>query len=151
MADVLEAAEIIGQHNPSPAGGAIAADAERQAASASSTGDIIKARMPFMVKGAGYAMEGGNTPLNDPLQVMAKATQATLDLRTETYRGYRDKSSVTKSLNSGFLNQFGYLKTALQMPSLGEQLASVFANLPGGTEAFNKSFTAGNLGIGSVG
>lgn len=151
MADVLEAAHEIGRHNPAPAGagGNIAAEAAAQAAKSGNTGDVIKARMPYMVKGAGYAFEGGNTPLTDPVQVMAKAHQATLDLRTETYRGYQDKAGVVKSLNSGFMNQFGYLKTALNMPSIGEQLGQIFAAMPGGADAF-KSFTAGNLGIGSV-
>jgi hypothetical protein len=152
MADVLEAAREIGQHDPAPAGvaGSVAAEAAAQASRASSTGDIIKARMPFMVKGAGYAMPGGNTPLSDPVQIMTKAQQATIDLRTETHRGYAAKSDVVKSFNPDFLNQFGYLKTALSMPSLGEQLQQVFAGIPGGSDAWNKSFTAGNLGLPGV-
>lgn len=151
MADLLEAAAEIGRHNPAPgaAGTDVLASAERDAAKASYTGDVIKARMPQMVKGAGYAIEGGNKPLTDVAQVTQKAAMATYELRSETYRGYRGRADVVKSFNGGFLNQFGYLKTALSMPSLHEQLGQIFSAMPGGADAF-KNFTAGNLGIGSV-
>jgi hypothetical protein len=33
---------------------------------------------------------------------------------------------------------------------MGEQIAQIFQQIPGGAEALAKSFTAGNLGIGSV-
>ena len=81
---------------------------------------MIKSRMPGLVKGAGYA---GNRqrPLEYPTEIMLKAQQATLDLRTETARGDTSRAEVTKGLNQGFLSQFGYLKTALTTPTIGEQ------------------------------
>lgn len=143
MADILTA-EL-----PAPGVGQANTEAANEASRYSSTGDMLKARMPFMVKGAGYAPEGGNAPLGNQSEIMHKATQASTDLRTETYRGYQDKASVVKGLNPNFLNQFGNLKTALTAPSLGEQLSQIIGKMPGGADAL-KSFTAGNLGIGSV-
>jgi hypothetical protein len=139
--------------DPAPAAPAAQAGQVVKAAEAESTrynhsGDMLKARMPFMVKGAGYA-GGGNEPLTDPVAIMTKSHQAAMDLRAETQRGFYAKSDVVKGLNPGFLNQFGYLKTALNTPSLGEQLSQVLGNMPGGADAL-KSFTAGNLGIGTV-
>lgn len=115
-----------------------------------STGDAIKGAMPDLVKGAGLAAKGGNQPLTDPRQITVLASQAALDLRTEVHRGYTAKADVVKSWNGDFLNQFGALRTALMTPSIGEQITQLFQNLPGGAEALAKSFTAGNLGIGSV-
>jgi len=121
------------------------------AARHSTTGDAIKSAMPDLVKGAGLARRGGNTPLTDSRDIALRAHQATLDLRGEVARGYSARSEVVKSgFSSGFLNQFGALRTALMTPSIGEQIAQVFANLPGGAEALSKSFTAGNLGLGSI-
>ena len=125
------------------------ADAASAAGSFSTTGDMIKGRMPDLVKGAGLAQKGGNTVLSDPGDILTRSAQATLALRMETAQGYRAKSSVVKSFKGDFLSQFGALRTALEAPSLGEQMASAFAGMPGGADVA-KSFTAGNLGIGSV-
>jgi hypothetical protein len=141
--DILNAAPIA---PTSEQGQAIVTDALR----GSTTGDAIKSAMPELVKGAGFAPKGGNTPLNDPRDIALRAHQATLDLRNEVRRGYSSRADVVKSFNGGFLNQFGALRTALSTPSIGEQIAQVFSQLPGGAEALAKSFTAGNLGIGSV-
>ena len=106
--------------------------------------------MPAMVKGAGYAGPGGNTPLTDAADIATRTHNATMALRTETWRGYNAKSDVVnKGFNQGFLNQFGNLKTALTMPSIQEQIGQLVGMLPGGGDAL-KSFTAGNLGIGTV-
>lgn len=123
---------------------------EADASRYSSTGDAIKSAMPELVKGAGFAPRGGNTPLTDPRDIALRAHQATLDFRAAVSKGYSARSEVVKSLNPGFLNQFGALRTALMTPSLGEQIASIFSNLPGGAEALQKSITAGNLGLGSI-
>lgn len=136
--------------SPLPASvGEVAAKAAADAARYATTGDMIKSRMPALVKGAGFASIGGNQPLADPVAITTKSAQAALDLRTETYRGYADRQSVVKGLSPGFLDQFGTLKTALTAPSLNEQLSQVLGQMPGGADAL-KSFTAGNLGIGSV-
>lgn len=111
----------------------------------SRTGDMLKAKMTHLVKGAGF-VGNGNTPLSDPGVVTTKAHQATMELRSETHRGYTNRASVVKSMNPGFLDQFGTLKTALNMPSVGEQISQVLNQIPGGGDAL-KSFTAGNLGM----
>lgn len=142
-------ADVLTSEPPAPTaltGSTAAAGAE--AARYNTTGDMIKARMPALVKGAGYAT-GSNAPLSDPTDIMNRAAQATVDLRAETSRGFRDRASVAKGFRPDFLNQFGALKTALTMPSLGEQLSQVLGGMPGGADAL-KSFTAGNLGIGTV-
>ena len=141
-------ADIMTTETDAPTTGTISKAASVEAGRFNATGEMLRARMPQMVKGAGY-VGNGNTPLSDEVQIMTKAHQAALDLRTETYRGYQDKPGVVKGLNGDFLNQFGYLKTALSAPSLGEQLGQIFGGMPGGADAF-KSFTAGNIGVGSV-
>ena len=111
------------------------------------TGKALMAAMPDLVKGAGFATKGGNQPLTDPTQITLRAQQAATDLRAATYQGFNSKSSVVKSMNDGFLNQFGALRTALTAPSIGEQFAQVLGQL---NPDLTRSFTAGNLGIGSV-
>jgi hypothetical protein len=113
----------------------------------STTGDAIRAAMPELVKGAGLARRGGNMPLEDPAKISVLAAQAAVDLRSEVRRGYVSKSSVVKSMNQGFLSQFGALQTALTAPSIAEQVAQVLGQL---NPDLTRSFTAGNLGIGSV-
>ena len=140
--------DVLNAENISP-NGAVLNDAAREVGKYSNAGDMIKSRMTYMVKGAGYAAPGGNTPLNDQNQIVTKAHQATMDLRSATYQGYENRQQVTKGLNQGFLNQFGYLKSALTAPSIGEQVSQLVGGMPGGTDAL-KSFTAGNLGIGSI-
>lgn len=120
----------------------------------SNVGDAIKSRMPELVKGAGMAHKGGNKPLDNYTDIMTRSAQASLDIRLATREGFVNKAAVTGSLNQGWLNDFGALKTALTMPSIMEQISSLVSMLPGGGEALKsyaaKSFTAGNLGIGSV-
>jgi len=110
-------------------------------------GDVIKASMPALVKGAGYVH--GNQPIDDPVQITTRAHRATMDLRVATRRGYTNKSSVVGGFNKRFLDDHGYLKTALTTPSLFDQLQQLFKSVPGADNAF-KSFTAGNLGVGSI-
>ena len=121
---------------------------ESEASGYSSTGEIIKARMPGLVKGAGFASEGGNQPLTNQSDILTRSAQAALDIRIETRRGFSRKSDVVKSMNPSFLNQFGYLRTALEMPSVGEQLQNFMSAVA--SPDVVRSFTAGNLGIGSV-
>jgi hypothetical protein len=124
------------------------ASAAAEAPRYSRTGDMLKNKMTDLVKGAGF-VGNGNSPISDPTMVTTKAHQATMELRSETHRGYTNRGSVVKSMNPGFLDQFGNLKTALTMPSVGEQIQQVLGSMPGGADAL-KSFTAGNLGIGTV-
>jgi hypothetical protein len=140
-------------------GAVVTAEAASESRQYSRAGEMLAARMPGLVKGAGFANTdhgtigsgrnpAGVAPLTDQTQVMLKAQQATLDLRNETYRGVHARADVVKGLNSGFLDNFGYLKTALTTPSIGDQLTSMLGGLVSPDLA--RSFTAGNLGIGSV-
>jgi hypothetical protein len=113
----------------------------------SSTGEAIANRMPKLMKGAGFVGEGNNTPLTDQTDILRRASQATLDLRMATREGYSSKSSVVKSMSPDFLGQFGALRTALSTPSIQEQLTSFLGTVASPDLA--RSFTAGNLGIGS--
>jgi hypothetical protein len=155
MADILTDSrpEFLTQDPVGASGDAaktVPATAGAEASRYSRTGDMIKARMPDLVKGAGFAPKGGNMPLTDLSDITTRASQATLDLRTETWRGYNARADVVqKGFRADFLNQFGYLKTALSAPSLMEQIGALVGGMPGGAEAL-KSWTAGNLGIGSV-
>ena len=145
MAALLENAET-----PAPAqlAGSVNAQAANEAARYSKTGEMIAARMPDLVKGAGLAPKGGNTLLTDQADILTRSAQASLDIRTETARGFSRKSDVVKSMNPSFLSQFGYLRTALEMPSVGEQLQNFMSAVA--SPDVVRSFTAGNLGIGSV-
>jgi hypothetical protein len=116
--------------------------------------DAIKSRMPDLVKGAGMAFKGGNMPLTNYTDIMTRSAQAAFDIRAETYKGFTDKRAVVAGLNQRWLDDYGAFKTALTMPSVMEQVTQLVSLLPGGGDAvkqyIGKSFTAGNLGIGSV-
>lgn len=130
------------------ANGQVVQEAAREVGNYQHGGDMLKARMPFMVKGAGY-VGNGNEPLRDEMAILTKSHQAALDLRVAVARGHRNKSDVVKGMNQGFLNQHGNLRAALTMPSVGDQIQQIISMMPGGSDAL-KSFTAGNLGIGTV-
>lgn len=140
MADILSAEAL------APVPGAAIAQAAEDAPGFSHTGQMIQSRMNNLVKGAGFI--NGNQPISDPVQITTRAQQATLDLRVATAMGARNKSQVVKGLSSKFLDDFGYLKTALTAPSIADQLQQMLSQLGGADAA--KSFTAGNLGIGSI-
>ena len=54
-------------------------------------------------------------------------------------------------LNPSWLSQFGALKTALDQPSMAESMARALSPYLGvATPDLVRSFTAGNLGLGSV-
>lgn len=132
--------------NPIRQAAQVTADAASEARQYNKAGEMIAAKMPGLVKGAGMA--AGQSRQLDQTEILYKAQQATLDLRTETYRGYNQRADVVKGLNSGFLDNFGYLKTALTAPSIGEQLTQMLGGVV--SPDLQRSFTAGNLGIGSV-
>lgn len=158
MADVLTMPDFVqpdlagqsGAYVPGEGTGKVAADTGYDAPNHSRTGDMIKSTMTELVKGAGYRTKGGNAPLSDMADITNRAAKATVDLRTQTWRGYHARSDVvSKGFNSEFLGRFGNLATALRTPSITEQISQLVNLIPGGAEAL-KSWTAGNLGIGSV-
>lgn len=132
-----------------PAPPAIQQMAQGEAQRHSHTGEVYKNVMPELVKGAGFAPKGGNQPLTDQADILTRAAQATVDMRSETWRGFKGKASVVKGMNPNFLSKYGALKTALTAPSVFDQVSSLVSMIPGGQDAL-KSFTAGNLGIGSI-
>jgi hypothetical protein len=109
----------------------------------SSTGEALVGKMTHLVKGAGFCGEGGNTPLTDQGDIGRRAFEATIDLRTATRQGIYAKREVTKSFNPDFLGQFGAMRTALEAPSIQEFIGTV------ASPDVMRSFTAGNLGLGS--
>lgn len=158
MADVLT--DIASLQAPGPVTGTVAAAAEQEAQSYFSLGrkagtaKMMTGRMPELVKGAGFVGPGGNKPLDNFTDINQRAAEATLKLRAETFTGFHNKAATIGSLNQNWLNDFGALKTAMLQMSPMDYVNSVVSYLPGGSEAvkaaIEKSFTAGNLGIGSV-
>jgi len=142
-------AALLEAEAPAPAAASeVLASAAADSSTYSSTGEMIKGRMPELVKGAGFAPKGGNMPLSDQTDILRRASQASLDLRMETRRGFQSRASVVKSFNPDFLNGFGALRTALETPSIGEQIGSFLGQVA--SPDLVRSFTAGNLGIGST-
>lgn len=131
-----------------PAPGAIQQLAQGEAAKHDQLASAFKAVMPDMVKGAGYRGPGGSKPLDDQMEITTRAAKATLDIRTATAAGYRNKGGVVKSMNPVFLAKYGALKAALERPSLGDQLNSFMGAVA--NPDIVRSFTAGNLAINSV-
>ena len=112
------------------------------------TASAFKSLMPDLVKGAGFRGPGGNAPLNDQMEITARATKATLDVRAATAVGYKSRAAVVKSMNPAFLAKYGALAAALSQPSIGDQLQQFMGAVA--TPDVARSFTASNLGIGSV-
>jgi len=131
-----------------PQPGSIAAEAGQQATSYNTTGDMIKARMPDLVKGAGLVGVGGNSLLSDQSDITTRGAEVAFQIRKATHEGTHRRAEVVKSFNPSFLTQFGHLSTALSQPSIGEQLQQFMGAVA--TPDVMRSFTAGNLGIGSV-
>jgi len=134
--------------SPSPTPGVVINAAAEEAHKYNRSGDMIRSRMPELVKGAGFIT--GNQALQDDGEVALRAHQATMDLRVSTSRSLTRKSEVVKGLNGDFLNNFGLMKSAFSAPSIMEQVAQLMSGMPGGADAVQKSFTAGNMGIGSI-
>ena len=74
-------AALLESESPAPAATQVLAEAAADASTYSSTGEMIKGRMPELVKGAGFAPKDGNTPLTDQTDILRRASQASLDLR----------------------------------------------------------------------
>ena len=154
MVDILT--DIAGLPAPGPTTGQVAAEAANEANRYFSKGTsaMIAGRMPELVKGAGFVGPGGNKPLDNWSEINTKAAQASLDIRAETWKGFHNKRQVVSELNQGWLNDYGAFKTALTQMSPMDYFTGVLENIPGGADAQKafaaKSFTAGNLGIGSV-
>lgn len=82
-----------------------------------------------LVKGAGHLTTG--SPLMDEADIMAKSTQAVLDVRTSAFKSAHDTESVIKGVSNDFWNA----SPARGLKMMAQQGADI-----------RKSFTAGNLG-----
>ena len=67
---------------------------------------MITARMPNLVKGAGYAPIGGNQPLTDDADIFKRSFAAERSLRNSVKKSYADPDAVRKSLNPAFTSQY---------------------------------------------
>jgi hypothetical protein len=90
-----------------------------------------------LVKGVGHVTNNG-VPLSEGRhsgEILTKATQAALDVRTATMRGVRDTDDVLAGVSRDFLNHRSFAPIAYQVKQ---------------SAVLNKSFTAGNLGLNGV-
>ena len=90
-----------------------------------------------LVKGVGHVTNGG-VPLTEGRhsgEILTKATQAALDVRTATMRGTRDSDAVLDNLSTDFVQHRSFAPMAYQLKQSAQ---------------LNKSFTAGNLGSAGV-
>jgi hypothetical protein len=135
VADILSADETgVGQSVNANLAGVQAADAA--AARRSSYEGMFTSKAKTLVKGVGHVTNGG-VPLNDADhsgQIMTKAHQAILDVRTSAVQGAWDTDNVVNGIAPEFWAQRG-------APLKSQALTD--ANI-------RKSFTAGNLGYSGV-
>ena len=82
-------------------------DTATEAGRYSGASDMISGRMPALVKGAGFAKIGGNTPLNDDSEIFKRSFEAERALRTSVKNSIANPDSVRKSINPAFSSQFG--------------------------------------------
>ena len=82
---------------------------------------MLSAKMPSLVKGAGFATPGGVRPLDDDGQIFTRAMQAEKSLRASVRRSWKDPVGVRKSFNPAFTSQFGMF---LQQDPAGQGMSS---------------------------
>lgn len=69
--------------------------------------DAITARMPQLVKGAGFVQPGGNTPLSDSTEILTRAMEAEKALYRATKAGIERPEAVKAGLNPSFTANYG--------------------------------------------
>lgn len=90
-----------------------------------------------LVKGVGHVTNNG-IPLSEGRhsgEILTKATQAALDVRTSTMAGVRDTDNVLGGISRDFMNHRSFAPIAYNLKQ---------------SSVLNKSFTAGNLGLNGV-
>jgi hypothetical protein len=98
---------------------------------------LFQTKAKDLVKGVGHVTNNG-VPLSEGMhsgEILTKATQAAIDVRTSTAQGARDADSVMGRLSTDFVQHRNFAPIAYQL----KQSANV-----------NKSFTATNLGLGGT-
>lgn len=134
MADILTGTEEVSA--PTMGSGAPVGAVNAQMAGAARRTEyeaLFTTKAKDLVKGVGHVTNGG-VPLTEGRhsgEIMTKATQAALDVRTATMRGTRDSDAVLDHLSTDFLQHRSFAPMAYQLKQSAQ---------------LNKSFTAGNLG-----
>lgn len=138
MADILPANEEL--NAPAMGAGAPVGAVNAQMGAAARRSDyesLFSTKAKDLVKGVGHVTNNG-VPLNEGShsgEILTKATQAALDVRSATVNGTRDADTVIAGLSRDFLNHRSFAPVAYQVRQ---------------SAALNKSFTAGNLGLNGV-
>ena len=94
---------------------------------------MLSDKMPTLVKGAGYAREGGNRPLSDDDEIFRRSMKAEVAFRKAIKAGIETPDQVVKGLSPEFSGQFGSfmanspqnLATQTMINSLNTQLSDV--------------------------
>ncbi len=138
MADILTSSEDVAA--PAMGAGAPVGAVNAQMGAAARRTDyeaLFTTKAKDLVKGVGHVTNNG-VPLSEGRhsgEILTKATQAALDVRTATMRGVRDTDSVLEGVSRDFLNHRAFAPIAYQVKQ---------------SAVLNKSFTAGNLGLNGV-
>jgi len=105
-----------------------------QAARRSDYEALFKTKAKDLVKGVGHVTNRG-VPLRDDIdtgEIITKATQAALDVRTATMRGTRDTDAVMAGFSTDFMQHSRFAPISYQLKRSSD---------------IQKSFTAGNQGF----
>ena len=137
MADILTADEV---GTPAMGQGAPVGAVNAQMGAAARRSDyeaLFTTKAKDLVKGVGHVTNNG-VPLQEGRhsgEILTKATQAALDVRTATMRGVRDTDAVLGNLSTDFKAHRSFAPISYQLNQSAQ---------------LNKSFTAGNLGLNGV-
>ena len=138
MADILTAEEDLSTPTMgagSPVGAVNAGMA--QAARRTDYEALFTTKAKDLVKGVGHVTNNG-IPLSEGRhsgEILTKATQAALDVRTATMQGTRDADTVLAAMSRDFVQHRSFAPLAYQLKQSAQ---------------LNKSFTATNLGLNGV-
>ena len=137
MADIISGDEI---QTPTMGTGAPVGQVNEQMAYAARRSDyeaLFQTKAKDLVKGVGHVTNKG-VPLSEGShsgEILTKATQAALDVRSATMLGTRNADDVISGLSTDFVQHRSFAPTAYQLKQSAQ---------------LNKSFTAGNLGLNGV-
>jgi hypothetical protein len=137
VADIVSGEEI---QAPTMGTGAPVGQVNEQMAYAARRTDyeaLFQTKAKDLVKGVGHITNKG-VPLNEGShsgEILTKATQAAMDVRTATLEGTRNSDSVLGGMSPQFTQHRSFAPMYYQLKN---------------SAALNKSFTAGNLGLNGV-
>jgi len=137
VADIVSGEDI---QAPTMGTGAPVGQVNEQMAYAARRSDyeaLFQTKAKDLVKGVGHITNKG-VPLsegNHSGEILTKATQAALDVRTATLQGTRNADDVLNSMSPQFTQHRSFAPTYYQLKNSAQ---------------LNKSFTAGNLGLNGV-